>query len=153
MTHQDLVCVQELSDYCCSLQGMREQSCTVGRLAFSEEARSAFDKFLFSGFYIFLDTLEGSKGTRLVHHAATILSLCKKFCKFEFHFWKAACWFLIILIIGCVGKETFQSSKLRVGIDIFFLSQVGSLVVNTGGKHGSNSADCTDCVFFENTLN
>ena len=100
---------------------MREQSCTVGRSAFSEEARSAFDKFLFSGFYIFLDTLEGSKGTRLVHYAATILSLYEKFCNFKFHFWKAACLFLIILIIGCVCKETFQSSKLRVDVDIFII--------------------------------
>ncbi len=46
MTLQDLVCVQEVSDYCCTLQGIRAQSCTVGRLAFSEEAQSAFDKFL-----------------------------------------------------------------------------------------------------------
>lgn len=54
MTHQDLVCVQEVSDYCCTLQGIRVQNCTVGRLPFSEETQSAFDKFLSSGFYIFL---------------------------------------------------------------------------------------------------
>lgn len=57
MTHQDLVCVQEVSDYCCTLQGIRVRRCTVGRLAFSEEAQSAFDKFLSSGFHIFLAPL------------------------------------------------------------------------------------------------
>lgn len=57
MTHQDLVCVQEVSDYCCTLQGIRVQSCTVGRLAFSEEAQSAFDKFLSNRFYTFLAPL------------------------------------------------------------------------------------------------
>lgn len=61
MTHQDLVCAQELSDYCCALQGIRVRSCTVGRLAFSEEAQIAFVKFLSSGFYIFLAPLREVK--------------------------------------------------------------------------------------------
>ncbi len=61
MTHQDLVCVQQVSDYCCTLQGMRVQSCTVGRLAFSEEAQRAFDKFLSSGSYIFRALLRDVK--------------------------------------------------------------------------------------------
>lgn len=37
MTHQDLVSVTEESDYCCTLQGIRGQSCTVGRLSFTED--------------------------------------------------------------------------------------------------------------------
>lgn len=61
MTHQDLVNVPEGSDYCCTLQGIGVQSCTAGRLAFTEEAQSAFDKFLSSGFYIFLAPLDKVK--------------------------------------------------------------------------------------------
>lgn len=57
MTHQDVRCVQEVSDHFCTLQGIRVQRCTAGRLAFSEEAQSAFDKFLSAGFYIFLGPL------------------------------------------------------------------------------------------------
>lgn len=45
MTHKNMVCVQGLSDYCCSLQAIMVWNCTVGRLASSEDARSAFDKF------------------------------------------------------------------------------------------------------------
>lgn len=57
VTHQDLVNVPEGSDYRCTLQGIEVQSCTAGRLAFTEEAQTAFDKFLSSGFYIFLPPL------------------------------------------------------------------------------------------------
>ena len=57
MTHQDVLCVREVSNHCRALQGIRVQRCTAGRLAFSDEAQSASDKFLSSGFYIFLAPL------------------------------------------------------------------------------------------------
>lgn len=68
MTH-NMVCVQGLSDYCCSLQAIMVWDCTVGRLASGEDARSAFDKFPFAFFFFFhvSHTLKKRKsGTRLL---------------------------------------------------------------------------------------